>query len=387
MQSLAEQAYQSRQPSPRGSPRGREYTHLWPSKGSIHTLSTKPSLSSDEVDLTPIALPDPFTDSKDELQPTIFRKTSTLKDNDAQSTNASRASSMIRAPDNTPAKIANMNPPTTSSRDRSPPRGDETPQSFIRRTFAGTGSRLFRRGSSSDTSLSPESSRSGQFSRAITFGRRSKETSAASSPLLQAMLRRETIPDLQLVNRALEELNTQPDGGPNRASDVESLEKLAFRVRTATAGTKKLLHQAMQDRNNGRYEICRAKCVEITRSQHAEVSTKIYAYNILSTEASLGQGQNYLNLSRKLVEEHMANDFESERLLGIIAGLEKSNEARELRMRNASGRQRVTCRAASPVSKIANAVGSDGMAMEPPNPAEEINGDVKPTPKIEEIGA
>lgn len=144
------------------------------------------------------------------------------------------------------------------------------------------------------------------------------------------MLKREVVPDLDLVNRALEQLSCRAEGeGSHCSSTQQQLQLLATVLATARANGKKLLTEAMHARSIGHTEICRAKCIQIVHSSHVEIETRVYAYNILSTMASVGQAEHFLNESAKLVKQMMPKDSEKEKLLGVIAVLREGARDKE----------------------------------------------------------
>ncbi len=86
----------------------------------------------------------------------------------------------------------------------------------------------------------------------------------------------------------------------------------------------------MQARSDGKYEICRANCLLIVHSRYAEIETRIYAYNILSTQAScVRQADRFLDNSAALVNGgNLCDVAKKERLLGVIALLRESAKKR-----------------------------------------------------------
>lgn len=124
-------------------------------------------------------------------------------------------------------------------------------------------------------------------------------------------------PDLEAVSRALTALRAQSRPGDNEY--VTSLTRLATSLELSRADSKKALIQAMQARDTGRNEVCRSLCLSIVQNSHADIDTRVYSYNILSTMASPGQAMNYLSEAFKLVEENHEAHPECEKLLGVIA--------------------------------------------------------------------
>lgn len=128
---------------------------------------------------------------------------------------------------------------------------------------------------------------------------------------------KQTCPDLEAVSRALNSLRAQ-----SRPGDIEyvtSLTRLATSLELSRADSKRALNQAMQARDAGRVEVCRSLCLSIVQNSHADIDTRVYSYNILSTMASPGQAMNYLTDAFKLVEENIETHPECEKLLGVIA--------------------------------------------------------------------
>jgi hypothetical protein len=112
------------------------------------------------------------------------------------------------------------------------------------------------------------------------------------------MIKREVIPDLEAVNSALEAVNNSPDDSDGeKTTCVRQLSALTADLETAHKDGKKLLNEAMQARSVDHPEICRSKCLQIIHSPYAEVDTKIYAFNILATQASIGHAERYLDES------------------------------------------------------------------------------------------
>lgn len=154
-----------------------------------------------------------------------------------------------------------------------------------------------------------------------------KKGSGSNSPLpdspdVQDLFKKhnkQTCPDLEAVSRALNSLRAQSRPGDPNNEYVTSLTRLATSLELSRSDSKKALIQAMQARDAGRNEICRSLCLSIVQNSHADVDTRVYSYNILSTMASPGQAMNYLTEALKLVEEHADSHPECEKLLGVIA--------------------------------------------------------------------
>lgn len=156
--------------------------------------------------------------------------------------------------------------------------------------------------------------------KATTTKRSGSNSPLPDDPDIQDLFKKhnkQTCPDLEAVSRALAALRAQSRPGDNEY--VTSLTRLANSLELSRADSKKALIQAMQARDAGRNEVCRSLCLSIVQNSHADIDTRVYSYNILSTMASPGQAMNYLTEAFKLVEEHQHTHPECEKLLGVIA--------------------------------------------------------------------
>lgn len=136
------------------------------------------------------------------------------------------------------------------------------------------------------TSLKNISSSNLFHSKKIDSGKSSVMTSATASPSetpeIRTIFSKKTCPDLDAVNKALESLRTQARSKEDPL--VLNLSHLADEMRGAQADCSKLLTQAMKARDQKQHEICRSYCIRIIHNQHSKMETKVYAYNILSTQ-------------------------------------------------------------------------------------------------------
>jgi len=138
------------------------------------------------------------------------------------------------------------------------------------------------------------------------------------------MLKQKEAPNLESVNRVLEELKLGPGSLDGKAEYISGLERLANQLGKTREDCKTQLTRAMKARSEGRDEVCRSLCLQIVQNQYSEVATKVYAYNILSTQASPGQAIHFLDESLKLVKGPMKDEPEVDRLLGLINVLRES---------------------------------------------------------------
>ena len=149
-----------------------------------------------------------------------------------------------------------------------------------------------------------------------------------ATPEIKAMVKREWVPDLESVDRALEDFRLNANECEEKELVIWDLSILAIELKNAKE-CRKLLNEAMEERSKGNVEICRGKCVEILHNGKAEPETKIYAYNILSTLSSGGLAGVYLDKSMKLVKENVKQNPNLERLTGVISMLKERTEGRE----------------------------------------------------------
>lgn len=157
----------------------------------------------------------------------------------------------------------------------------------------------------------------------------SSSSSIIHSPDVQAMVKHEVVPDLNAVNTALEAISNgvsnSSDSEEERQECVRELTTIANSLTIAHKDAKKILVAAMDARGHGKVEVCRGLCWEIIRNPLAEAVTKIYAYNILATQASPGNQQHFLKYSTELVHQEVKDVAQKGKLLGAIALLRESN--------------------------------------------------------------
>ena len=180
-------------------------------------------------------------------------------------------------------------------------------------------------GAASHRSLFARSRKSSfAHSRKSSLSIRSSASTIPNSPELQAMLKQKEAPDLESVNRVIEELKLGPGSLDGKAGYISGLERLANQLGKTREDCKTQLTRAMKARSEGRDEVCRSLCLQIVQNQYSEVATKVYAYNILSTQASPGQAIHFLNESLKLVKGPMKDEPEAGQILGVINMLRES---------------------------------------------------------------
>ena len=290
----------------------------------------------DEAEETPLSLPGPMISEKPSTN-TIIASSPEYEDR--------TTSTSPRQEDVTPhIAFSDVQPMQTPNRVEAPPmpargRGsNESFTSFLKSGFSGHSSSSFlsRRSGSPSPPLLGKVKRKLSFS--FSFSTKSKAstrnpsttTSLAGSPEIQPMIKEETALDFTAVNRELERINRRHD--KSSACTQHGCPKTAH-------DCKKLLAEAMQARSVDKTEMCRAKCLLIIHSGMADVETKVYAYNILSTQASVGQASHFLVESEKLVREHKAVNPELEKLVGVIEVLRQGAEERKTEL---GGKARVT---------------------------------------------
>ncbi|CAK4031350.1 Hypothetical predicted protein [Lecanosticta acicola] len=148
------------------------------------------------------------------------------------------------------------------------------------------------------------------------------------TPEIRELFASTRTPDLWAVNRALVSL-----GEEGKAEDEAwriKLTSLQTELEARRLDSRRLLTQAMKQRDQGNHEVCRALCLNLVQGEFsAEVDTKVYAYNILSTQASPGQALSFLQDAYHLVREHEHPRPDAKKLLGIIAVLKEGAVARE----------------------------------------------------------
>lgn len=173
---------------------------------------------------------------------------------------------------------------------------------------------------------SPEAKQRHNYQEKITyFGRKkgsnssSASTSAINSPEIQAMIKNDVLPDLELVNQALEAVNNSAsDSEEEKLKCVGQLNAIAEQIEIAHRDARKVLTEAMKARDDDKKEICRGKCMNILKSPYAETATKVYAYNILSTQASPRQGERFLDRATELVNSQIKEVRERDHWLAVI---------------------------------------------------------------------
>lgn len=162
-------------------------------------------------------------------------------------------------------------------------------------------------------------------------GKSSTGTSGAASPTqvdtpeVKVILAKKTCPDLDAVSRALESLGCQDR--PTSDPLVLNLKSLEQKIKGAREDCSKMLTRAMQARDRQQYEVCRALCIQIVQNQHSKVETRVYAYNILSTQASPGQAMNFLKEAAKLAKQ--CEGPEKDKLTSIVAMLQEHALSKE----------------------------------------------------------
>lgn len=110
---------------------------------------------------------------------------------------------------------------------------------------------------------------------------------------------------------------------------IGGLTKLATKLQGARDDCMELVNQAMKVREEGKPEVCRGLCYQIIRNEHTDARSKIYAWNILSTQSSEDEALRCLDESKKLTKAHAEDDPTIQDLLGYTATLrEKTLAAR-----------------------------------------------------------
>ncbi|KAK4550279.1 hypothetical protein LTR36_003246 [Oleoguttula mirabilis] len=155
-------------------------------------------------------------------------------------------------------------------------------------------------------------------------GPSSPQLTVPNSPQLRSMLKPNEVPDLQSVNRALEQVKAIPGEEQGKVVFIDQLTRLAAELTGISDDAKSKLTQAMKARSDGRYEVCRGLCLEIVHSSYSEVPTKVYALNILSTQATPIQAVKYTEEASKLCKQHLKDSPEYEKILSVIAMLRES---------------------------------------------------------------
>lgn len=168
-----------------------------------------------------------------------------------------------------------------------------------------------------------------------------QQPSAPGSPELEARLQNlESFSDLNWVNQALEEIRqrqSSPDNHDDRKEAyIASLNTLSYTITCETKRCRILLKEALKACDQEKPECCRALCLEIVRNPYAEeVPVKVYAHNILSTFASPGQAEVYLDVATRLLMNYDKLDGagEFQALLETVELLRKGAKKRETRAR------------------------------------------------------
>ncbi|KAF2217832.1 hypothetical protein CERZMDRAFT_92475 [Cercospora zeae-maydis SCOH1-5] len=204
------------------------------------------------------------------------------------------------------------------------------------------------------------------------------------TPEVKTIFATKTCPDLDAVSRALESLKAQAREPEDPL--VVNLRSLEKKIQGAREDCAKLLTRAMQSRDQGRYEMCRALCIQIVQNQHSKVETKVYAYNILSTQASPGQVMNFLDEAAKLVKQ-CEEGAEKDKLTSVVAklrerGLAKERE-REAARQESRGRMDGNSeeRRASPAEKTNGGSSPSRTTNGGSSPSRTINGGNSPSRK------
>lgn len=167
------------------------------------------------------------------------------------------------------------------------------------------------------------------------------------------MLKQNEVPDLQSVNKALEQVKAIPGEESNKVVFIDHLTRLAAELTGISDGAKKQLDQAMKARTDGRYEVCRGLCLEIVHNAYSEVPTKVYAYNILSTQATAIQAVRYTDDAAKLAKQHLQDAPEYEKLFGVIAMLRESAIAKLAKQNDRAATAKARAQAQREAARIA----------------------------------
>ncbi|EME79730.1 uncharacterized protein MYCFIDRAFT_81205 [Pseudocercospora fijiensis CIRAD86] len=224
-------------------------------------------------------------------------------------------------------KAPPSNPTATSKQNKPDLKLDVKPE--LKRQTSGYGSlKIFKGlGNNGNRSSSSLFHRNEKSSAPHSLGSGSgTQSPTPETPNVKAIFSKNTCPDLNSVNRALEELRIQ-----SRSEDdpfVKHLSRLQSEIRSAEQDCKKLLSLAMQERDLRRYEVCRGLCIRIVHNQHSQADTKVYAYNILATQASPGQAGKFLDEAAKLVQRDIPSP-DKEKLMSVIALLRAGAVAKD----------------------------------------------------------
>lgn len=163
------------------------------------------------------------------------------------------------------------------------------------------------------------------------YGVGSRSPSAPASPTLKAMLKSIHRPDLESVNKALEELQLCQADDINDQSKayVRELTKLSKEMQSNARDCNKLLTQAYVARDQGKHEVCRGLCVEIVQNQDATVRTRVFAYNTLAVVSNGAQATKYLNQSSLLIKSNIHKQPDLRELLPTVQVLREGLKVEE----------------------------------------------------------
>lgn len=158
----------------------------------------------------------------------------------------------------------------------------------------------------------------------------SQPSTTADIPTIRAMMQRDSVPDLEDVTKALATSQVALDEPEENISYKAQLSEVAAQLEDASELCRRILEEASLDRDQGKIECCRAKCVLLVRCEYADVETRVFAYNILSGLASAGQAERYLDDAQAVVEGLEEADPNRADLMGIIIGLREGARAKDL---------------------------------------------------------
>ena len=158
----------------------------------------------------------------------------------------------------------------------------------------------------------------------------SQASTTADIPRIRAMMKRDSVPDLEDVTEALAASQVALDESDGNISYTAQLSEVAAQLNDALELCRCILEEASLDRDQGKIECCRAKCVLLVRCEYADVETRVFAYNVLAGLASAGQAERYLDDAQAVVEGLEAADPNRADLMGIINGLREGARAKDL---------------------------------------------------------
>jgi len=158
----------------------------------------------------------------------------------------------------------------------------------------------------------------------------SQSSTTADIPTIRAMMKRDSVPDLEDVTEALAASQVALDESDGNISYTAQLSEVAAQLSEASELCRRTLEEASLDRDQGKIECCRAKCVLLVRCEYADVETRVFAYNVLSGLASAGQAERYLDDAQTVVEGLEQADPNRADLMGIINGLREGAKAKDL---------------------------------------------------------